>query len=78
MKKLLYTVYLEVIPCLQLLLYQSITCCTHPPHLLSDAETSCLRSRISLCGLVRVCLLLDKTRQPAPPPSSENEAEPNY
>jgi hypothetical protein len=31
MKKMVHTVYVEVIPCSQLLTYQSITCCTHIP-----------------------------------------------
>ena len=51
MTRLLYTVYLEVIPCSKLLTYQSITCCTHPPCLLSDAEISGWRSQISIFDL---------------------------
>ena len=51
MKKMVHTVYLEVIPCSQLLTYQSITCCTHPLCLLSDAEISGLRSLISIFDL---------------------------
>jgi hypothetical protein len=54
MTGLLHTVYLEVIPCSQLLTYQSITCCTHPPCLLSDAEISCLRSHISIFDLAGI------------------------
>jgi hypothetical protein len=30
MKKMLHPVYLEMIPCLHLFIYQPITCCTHP------------------------------------------------
>ena len=50
-KKMLHPVYLEVIPRLHLFIYQPITCCTHPPYLLSDAEISCLRSQISIFDL---------------------------
>jgi hypothetical protein len=67
MKKMVHTVYLEVISCLQLLIHQSITCCTHPPCLLSGAEISCLQSQISIFDLAagwdllpRIYVVLDQ------------------